>query len=419
MSEYYVRCGACFDGVHQDLQERTGILIQDGRIVKVQEDLPRPRGVEMLDLSHLTVTPGLIDAHVHFDFRADQPAGVGARFLASDEMKTLTLLYNAQQALKRGFTTVRHVGGKISAFGAVDVKRAIDSGMFEGARLIVVAHAIGTSGCHTDASAAFRSNPRLSEAMEGLYANLGTGVDFARAAARREIKYGADAVKLMVTGGFASPNDGPEDIQMEEDEIRAVLSVAQHLGKPTTAHVYTAQMVTLLVNMGITGVEHASMIDRATVDRMLERGTYVVPTFVPYEEIITQNGDTMPQKPPEFREKLIRYAQELRQGREILVDAILHTDLLVGYGTDIVNQYPNYDCWREFKAWRDNGIPALRTLTAACSANAKIICRPDLGCIAPGQTADLAGWDRDLLNDHEALSECAFVMKEGKVINLR
>ena len=122
-------------------------------------------------------------------------------------------------------------------------------------------------------------------------------------------------------------------------------------------------------------------------------------------------------KPPQFRDKLREYAVRLKQGREVLVDMILHSELLVGYGTDIVTGYANYECWREFKAWRDSGIPALRTLVAATSANAKILRRPELGSIAPGQMADLAGWGRDILEDHEALSECSFVMKGGRVIS--
>lgn len=417
MGEYYIRCGACFDGVHEELRKNVGILVREGRIVQAGQDLPCPRGTQVLDLSHLTVTPGLIDAHVHFDFLSDQTGGPGARFLASDEMKTLTLLYNAGQSLRRGFTTVRHAGGKISTFGALDVKRAIDAGMFQGSRLVVVAHAVSTPGCHTDASTYFRGNPHLADALQRQYPNIGSGADFARSAARREIKYGVDVVKLMVTGGFASPNDGPEDMQMEEDEIRAVLDVARHMGKPTTAHVYTAEMVSLLAELGITGVEHASMIDQAALEKLLSHGTYVVPTFVPYEEIIREDRAMLDRKTPEFRAKLLRYAAQLRQGRQVLVDAILHTNLLVGYGTDIVSLYPNYDCWREFKAWRDSGIPALRTLRAATSDNAKILRRPELGSIAPCQTADLAGWDRDLLEDHEALSHCAFVMKDGRVVD--
>lgn len=417
MDRKYIICGKCFDGVHQALREDVRILIQGDRIAQVGEGLACPPDAVTVDLSHLTVTPGLIDAHVHFDFLSNQAGGPGARFQASDESKALTLLYNARQSLVRGFTTVRHCGGKISGFGAVDVKRAIDAGLFEASRLVVIAHAVNTPGSHTDASAWFRGNPALAEAVQGLYPNVGSGADFARAAARREIKYGADVVKLMATGGFASPNDGPEDMQLEEDEIRAVLDVARHLGRPTTAHVYTAGMVSLLVRLGITGVEHASMIDRETVRLMLEKGAYVVPTFVPYEEIIHKDEAMLAKKPPEFRAKLIHYADKLQKGRAVLVDGILHTDLLVGYGTDIVGLYPNYDCWREFKAWRDSGIPALRTLVAATSGNAKILGRPELGAIAPGMAADLAGWHRDILEDHEALSECDFVMKGGKIVD--
>lgn len=418
LDRYYLICGKCFDGVRQELEEDVKILVEGERIAAVGRDLARPAGAEVVDLSHLTVTPGLIDAHVHFDFLSGQTGGPGARFLASDEQKTLTLLYNAQQSLKRGFTTVRHAGGKITGFGAVDVKRAIDAGLFQASRLVVVAHAVAAPGAHTDASTYFRTNPALADGVRGLYPNIGTGADFARAAARREIEYGADVVKLMATGGFASPNDGPEDMQLEPDEIKAALDVARHLRTPTTAHVYTAEMVRLLVELGITGVEHASLIDADTARLMLERGVYVVPTFVPYEEIIHRDEAMLARKAPEFRAKLLQYADRLQQGRAVLVDMILHSDLLVGYGTDIVSLYPNYDCWREFKAWRDSGIPALRTLVAATSDNARILRRPELGSIAPGQVADLAGWGRDLLTDHEALSECAFVMKGGRVVDL-
>lgn len=418
MNCYYIICGSFFDGIHKELKENIRILVQGNRIAEVGAAVACPVGALTIDLSHLTVTPGLIDAHVHFDFMASQTGGLGDRFLTSNEMKTLVMLHNARQSLKRGFTTVRHAGGKISTFGAVDVKRAIDANLFEASRMVIIAHAVSTPGAHTDASTYFRSNPAIAEAVQGLYPNIGSGADFARAAARREIKYGADVVKLMATGGFASPNDGPEDMQMEEDEIRAVLDVARHMGKPTTAHVYSAEMVSLLVNLGITGVEHASMIDRNTAELMLEKQVYVVPTFVPYEEIIRGDEAMLSQKTPEFRNKLLQYAQRLKQGREVLVDLILNTELLVGYGTDIVSLYPNYDCWREFKAWRDSGIPALRTLLAATSHNARILRRPELGVIAAGQLADLAGWGRDILEDHEALSECSFVMKDGRIVNL-
>lgn len=419
MKPYYVICGRFFDGIHQELRENVKLLIEGSRIAAVGEELACPDGAETIDLSHLTVTPGLIDAHVHFDFLSAGTGGPGVnRFLDSDETRCLNILYNARQSLKRGFTTVRHCGGKVVNFGTLDVKRAIDNGMFEASRLMIIAHSINTPGSHTDASAAFRTNPAVADAIQGLYPNVGSGVDFARAMTRREIKYGVDVVKLMATGGFASPNDGPEDMQLEEDEIKTILDVAKHMGKPTTAHVYSAGMVQMLVNYGITGVEHASMVDWETVELMLEKGAYMVPTFVAYEEIIRGDKALLAKKTPHFQAKLTQYAEKLREGRKVQVKAIMETDLLVGYGTDIVSLYPNYECWREFKAWRDSGIPALRTLVAATSDNAKILRRPELGSIAPGQLADLAGWSRDILEDHEALSQCDFVMKDGKIVDL-
>ena len=89
--------------------------------------------------------------------------------------------------------------------------------------------------------------------------------------------------------------------------------------------------------------------------------------------------------------------------------------MIIGYGTDMVTVYDNFDCWREFKVWRESGIPALRTLRAATSVNAQILERPEIGSIEVGKIADIVGWSRDILEDKEAISECDLVMKEGLV----
>jgi len=412
----YVRCGKLFDGTNETLHEGWNILIEGGIIKEVGPAVACPNGAKVIDLSHLTVTPGLIDAHIHIDFDGKDDY-VHSNCYDSDEMKALKMLACAQKTLQGGFTTLRAIGCNLSGYGSVDVKHAIDSGMFTASRLMVAPHCIGTSGCHGDPSSFFSSNPGLSDAHQNRYSGtLGNGADFMKGAVRREIKYGADVIKIMATGGFASPNDSPADIQLDHDEMRAIMETAHQNRKQVTAHAYTAELINELVDVGIDGIEHGSLLDEVSIEKMRQNGTYLVPTFCPYEEVVHMDEKGLNEKPPYFKKKLIEFGPTLRHSRELILEQIEKRELLIGYGTDMVSVHDNYDCWREFTAWRLNGVSALRTLVAATSANAKIIQREELGAIAPGKAADLAAWAGDLLNDPEALRECAFVMKDGCVV---
>ena len=153
-------------------------------------------------------------------------------------------------------------------------------------------------------------------------------------------------------------------------------------------------------------------MDEETAALFEQTNTYLVPTFCPYDEIIHLDEAAMAQKEPHFQAKLRKYAQQLRQGREI----IANSKIRLGYGTDFVAVHQCYESWYEYRSWMRSGIDPFRILRAATSSNAEILGLQDkLGSIQPGKLADLAGWQRDLLQDEEALSECSFVMKEGTI----
>ncbi len=413
--KYFIKCGKLFDGLTEDWKEHVNILVEDKIIKAVGPDLCQPDDAELVDLSHLSVTPGLIDAHVHFDFIGPNVSGTVEAHMTSDEMKAFNILYNAQRGLEGGFTTIRVIGTSLNTMGAIDARNVIEKGMFHGARLVVAPNSLTTTGGHTDRSAYFRSNFRLSEAYEGISFAQGNGPDFFRQLVRKQVKYGADLIKIMATGGFASPYDGPEDCQMDDDELKAIINTAKALKTPVTAHAYTADLIENLVKLGISGIEHGSMMSLDNAKQMKDNGVYLVPTFMPYQEIVHLDEEKLALKHPAFREKLIKYADRLRESRQIQVDLIHENQLTIGYGTDMVRVYNNFECWREFKVWREEGISALRTLRAATSVNAEIVNRPMTGSIVPGKFADIAAWSRDIDNDFEAISECDFVMKEGVI----
>ncbi|MDP3443922.1 MAG: amidohydrolase family protein, partial [Ignavibacteria bacterium] len=398
--KYFISCGKFFDGKNEELKEDIKIIVEGDRIKAVGQDLEQPDDAELINLSHLTVTPGLIDAHVHYGFVGPDEF-ITSNITDTDEMRTLNTLFCAQRSLEGGFTTVRIVGNMLKSFGTLDVKRAIDRQMFPGSRLVVAPHGLGTSGGHGDASQNFSSNPWLSDRVEEGDPFTGNGADFFKMAVRKQVKYGADLIKIMATGGFASPNDAPDEMHLDNDELKAIIDTANALGVPVTAHAYTSELTQNLVNMGITGIEHGSLIDEETADLMEKKGVYLVCTFIPYEEIVNLDEEKLAMKNKPYIEKLKKHMDQLRRTRKMVVDRILNSDMIIGYGTDMVTVYNNFECWREFKVWREAGIPALRTLRAATSVNAEILQRSELGSIEIGKIADIVGWSRDILEDKE------------------
>ena len=415
MQEKWIKilCGKLYTGLEAKLSEHAEVLVHGKYIEDVGFHLDCPEETQIIDLSHLTVTPGLIDAHVHpeyFNWRDVYSDTI----YNSDGYRTLATYCTAKRALHGGFTTIRSMGWFRESY-ELDVKRAINEGYLPGARMIVAPHLLGTTGSHGDMTQIVRTNPILCDFMEKLSAGIGNGPDFFTAAVRREKKLGADFIKIMATGGFASPYDDPGDCQLDDEELKAIIDTAGQLRRPVTAHAYTAELAKNLIRMGINGIEHGSLIDEETCDMMLEKGVYLCCTFQPYEEAVHMDEEKLAKKSIHFQRKLLKYGDQLRATRELVVKKILEEKMTIGYGTDMVSVYDNFECWREFATWRKSGIPALRTLKAATSVNAKILGSDEIGILAPGKIADISGWSRDIENDVEAISVCDFVMTAGIV----
>lgn len=408
MSYIKVVCGKLYDGIRDEIRGKSEILIEDGVILEVGEHTVSPTGTRIIDLSGLTVTPGMIDAHVHasfFDWREIPKDTV----YYSDGMRALAAAECARKALAGGFTTIRHVGWFREDY-SLDVKRAVDAGFIRGARMIVAPHFLCTPGSHGDPSQSVATNPALSGFLEKQYPTMGSGAEFFRDAVRHEVKIGADFIKIMATGGFFTPNDSPEDKQLSDEEMAAIIETAHALNRTVTAHAYTGDLITTLAELDIDGIEHASLIDKDTIRLLEEKDIYVVPTLCPYDEIVLLDEEKLAEKSPEFQRKLRHYRDRLVESRRMLFESSIR----FGYGTDLVVGYQNYECGREYSAWLRNGISPYRALRAATAENARILGISDrVGTIEPGKLADLAGWSRDLLTDDKALLDCAFVMKEG------
>lgn len=410
-----IKCGKLYDGLQNALQKNMEILVEDKFIKEVGHDLPCPEGTEIIDLSHLTVTPGMIDSHVHTPF-FDWKDVYADTVFNSDGYRALAAYHCAEKSLYAGFTTIRSIGWFKESY-ELDVKRAINEGYLPGARMVVAPHLLGTTGSHGDLTQTVRNNPVLMDWMRTKqYMGTGNGPDFFRAAVRRDKALGADFIKIMATGGYATPNDDPEDIQMSDEEFKALFDTAHELNVPVTAHVYGPRLMQKLIGYNITGMEHGSMMDEETAHMFEETGTYLVPTFCPYQDCIEDDEETMSKKSKPFHDKLHFYQQRMIAGRSV----ILNSNIKLGYGTDFVTIHNNYESGWEYAAWVRSmkmylgAVDPFRILKAATKTNAEI-CGVDkiTGALEPGKYADISGWKLDI-NDENFLRSCGFVMKEGQ-----
>lgn len=407
-----IRCGLLYDGLTQEWKKNQKILTDGRLIAAVGSEIPTPEGALEIDLSDCQVTPGMIDAHMHMDY-IDWHTIREEVYTTSEEAKTLAIARCAGKALARGFTTVRHVGGITSnGYGVLDVKEAIEKDFLPGSRIVAAPVFLCTAGSHGDLSQGFARNPELSGLLQRQRPGLGSGEAFFANAVREQVKYGTDFLKIMATGGFFTPYDSPLQQQLNDRELETIVTTAHELGKTVTAHVYTNELMQKLLRFGIDGMEHGSLMNQETAAMMEEKGTYLVPTFSPYEEAVHYDPERIKDKQPEFRRKLELYKDALRAGREV----ICHSKIRLGYGTDFVATHQNYESGYEYEAWMNSGMKPFEALKAATRTNAAILGLEDkIGTVEPGKYADLAGWKRDLMTDKKALLDCAFVMKEGKV----
>lgn len=277
--------------------------------------------------------------------------------------------------------------------------------------MVVTPHYMADIGSHGDHSQYLRTNPDLAEAFAAMTPTIGTGVEFFRHAVRNEIKMGSDFIKIMINGGFSTPNDTPDDQQLSDEEIKVIIDTAHELGRTVTAHIYNSEQMKKVALMGIDGMEHGSLITEDTARVMEDLNVYLVPTFCPYDDIINLNEESLKQKIPQFQAKLRQYSKRLKEGRKVIINSRLR----LGYGTDFIAVHHPYENGYEFESWMNSGIEPFRILKAATRTNAEILGLSHLiGTIEPGKMADISAWKRDLMTDPKALLDCAFVMKEGK-----
>ncbi|MFL6135786.1 MAG: amidohydrolase family protein, partial [Nocardioidaceae bacterium] len=361
-------------------------------------------GVEIIDVEGATLVPGLVDAHVHVT-------------AATADLATLPRLapsyVTAQSAgilramLERGFTTVRDVGG--ADWG---LARALSEGLFAGPRLLFCGKALSQTGGHAD----MRSLGEVALDDCSCCAGLGRiadGVAAVRAAARDELRKGAHHIKVMASGGVASPTDRIDSIQYSIEELRAVVEEAESANRYVAAHAYTARAINRALKAGVRSIEHGNLLDDESVRLLQTRDAYLVPTLVTYWAL-KQEG---------MEHGLPRDSWEK-------VDAVLEAGLAaleqaarggarIAYGSDLLGGMHRHQS-HEFRIRADVQSP-LEVLRSATTVAADLLgMTGHIGLITPGAHADLLIIDADPLEDAGVLADPAThlraVIQGGRVV---
>jgi imidazolonepropionase-like amidohydrolase len=376
------------------------ITIVDGRITAIAaQNSPAPAGTRRIDLTGMTLLPGLIDMHTHITSDPHYGGYRGLEF--TDNFWTVVGVANAKKTIEAGFTTIRNVGS--GNFDDVAIKQGIEQGLVPGPRIVPATYAIGATGGHCDSTEFPPSISVPSPAVANGSAEL-------RAMVRKLRKYGAEVIKFCGTGGVFSKTDTVGGQQYSLEEMKALVDEAHMLGLRVAVHAHGASGIKDAIRAGVDTIEHASLADDEAFALAKQHGTYFSMDIY-NDDYILSDGE----KNGMFKESLDKErAIGLKQRQTF--QAAVKAGVKMIFGTD-AGVYPNGYNARQFATMVKWGMTPMQAIQAATANAAEALGRTaDVGAIAVGRYGDLIAVAGDPLADVTRLQSVAFVMKGGDVM---
>ncbi|WAL68090.1 amidohydrolase family protein [Amycolatopsis cynarae] len=374
----------------------------EGRIVETGPGLRAP-GVRTVDADGAVVLPGLIDAHVHVTAFT---ANLGSLPESSPSYVAAHSARIMRGMLARGFTTVRDASG--ADYGLADAQA---EGLFPGPRLLFCGRALSQTGGHGDTRGRGTHRQDDHPCCAGL-GRIADGVDAVRAAARDELRKGAHHIKVMASGGVASPTDRIDSTQYSAEEIRAVVEEAGAANRYVAAHAYTARAVNRALELGIRSIEHGNLLDDRSVELFREHDAFLVPTLVTYWALKQEGREYG------LPESSWRKVDEVLGAGLAALDRAARGGVKLVFGTDLLggmHRHQNH----EFRL-RAEVQPPLEVIRSATSVAAELVgMTGEAGTLAPGAHADLLVVDGDPLADIGVLAEpkhLRHVIQAGRIV---
>lgn len=379
------------------------VLVEGEKIVAINP-AQLPANVTEIDLGDVTLMPGMMDMEV--DLVLDVPPNYQILFVQEDPAQRLMRgVKNARITLQAGFTSVRNLGLFIRTQGImldVALRKAIDAGWIEGPRIHCCGHAITPTGGHLDASmfGGFAPGVLPLTVEEG----IADGVEEVRKAVRYQIKHGADLIKVCCTGGIMSHGTVAGAQQYSREELAVVADEAHRIGLKVATHAHGESGIRTAVEVGIDCIEHGSLMSDETMDLMIEKGTFLVPT--------TYLADALDPNvlPPDLRAKA---EAVFPQAKKTIAKAI-KKGVKIAVGTD-APAIPHGQNAKELGALVERGMTPLGAVQAATVRGAELLGVNDRGIIKVGLLADIIAVPGNPLDDINVTLDVRFVMKGGKV----
>jgi imidazolonepropionase-like amidohydrolase len=406
-----LKAARMFDGKSKALVQNGVVIVQGDKIVEAGSNLSVPDGARVIDLGDATLSPAFMDAHTHLtlDYSGDyNQRRLHELDLNVSEQAIRATLY-ARATVEAGFTTVRDLGSRFVAsreFVDVALRNSINKGVIVGPRMLVATKGVGATGGHFDPTSGFRDFlfGREPDYTDGIV----DGPEEIRKAVRFEVKNGADVIKAAVSGGVLSLADEVDTPQLTPSEMAALVDESHRLRKKVAVHCHGDQAAREAIDAGVDSIEHGSFMKPATIALMKSKGTFLTPTLMATEWIMSK----LDNYPPALQAK----ARAAAAARSEMFRNAVKVGAKISFGTDAA-VFPHGQNAREFKLMVDLGMTPIDALKSATANDAELLgLSQKLGTLEKGKMADIIAMPGDPTADITATERVSFVMKEGKII---
>jgi imidazolonepropionase-like amidohydrolase len=398
-----IRAGSLIDGASDAAKQNQLIFVRGQHIEKVADaSAAIPPDAKIIDLSHATVLPGLIDSHTHIFLWGEDPAkgGYDANLLnAGIALRAARATYAARRALEQGFTTIRDVETEGAGYGDIEIKQAIEEGTIPGPRIFGSTRGISsTGGYNLEGYAPEITVPKGVQIIDGPVE--------ARKAAREQLDHGADWLKVYMThrSWLDAKGNLVSQPTLTVEELRAIVDEAHGWGRKVACHAYNGVGLQRGLDGGCDSIEHGLEISDAQIEQMSRQGTWYCPTLTVYY-MDWAPEDTAAGKRDRARAMV----------HEKSFQKAMKANLKIVYGTDMGGIPWQEPMAQEFHRMVSLGMAPMDAIHAATSRSAEMLdSKGSLGVIAPGAYADIIAVSGDPVKDVTELERVKFVMKDGQ-----
>ena len=406
-----LKAARMFDGKSKSLIPNGVVVVQGDKIIDVGSNVAIPSDAKVIDLGDVTLSPGFMDAHTHLtlDFTGNFNEKRLKEFQTNvSEMALMAITY-ARATLEAGFTTVRDLGSRFAGspeFVDVALRNAINHGITPGPHMLVATKGIGATGGHFDSTGGYRDKlfGREPDPSEG----IADGPDEIRKAVRFEVKNGANVIKAAVSGGVLSLADEVDTPQFTPAEMAALVDESHRLRKKVAVHCHGDQAAREAIEAGVDSIEHGSFMKPETLQLMKTKGTYLVPTLMATEYIMSK----IDSYPPALQAK----ARAAGAARSEMFRNAVKMGVKIALGTD-AGVFPHGDNAKEFALMVGLGMQPIDALRSGTSNDADLLgIGQAVGTLEKGKRADIVAMPGDPTADITATERVSFVMKDGKII---